>query len=92
MQLARRRERDRNRRASESFETRERRLARDRARRRQRVASESAEKRETRLSRRRARDREFDRKGGSTEPHERALDSPLHPYIIFFACQGQCIS
>ena len=59
MQLARRRERDRNRRASESLETRERRLARDRARRRQCVASESAEERETRLSRRRARDRQW---------------------------------
>ena len=57
--LARNRERDRNRRASESAEAREHRLLRDRARRRQRLASETAEHMETRLSRRRARDREW---------------------------------
>ena len=44
-------------RASESTETRERRLARNRARRRELLASETAEERETRLSQRRVRDR-----------------------------------
>ena len=53
--LARRRERERNLRGSESEEDRGRRLARDRARKRDRLASETAEERETRLSRRRAR-------------------------------------
>ena len=44
-------------RASESTETRERRLARNRAHRREILASETAEERERRLSQRRVRDR-----------------------------------
>ena len=55
--LARRRERERARRANETAEERETRLARRRVR--DRRANETAEERETRLARRQVRDRNF---------------------------------